>query len=453
MPSQMGDVNRREFLSLMAASLALAGVEGCTPAASLPEKIVPYVRAPEDMLPGNPLHFATAMSFAGYGIGLIVKSVEGRPVKIEGNPKHPASLGATDIFAQASLLDLYDPDRGQSVTRRGTISTFDSFVTALTAQLDKLRSAGGSGLRFLSSRITSPSEGALIDGVLRAFPNAAWHQYETVNDDNARAGARLAFGRYAETIYNFDRADVIVSLDSDFLYWGAARLRHIQQFAVRRVVQPGGTGMNRLYVFESTPTTTGMKADHRFAIRPGDIARLASALAARLGLRATETQGFDEQWVEPLVRDLESHRGSSIVIAGETQPPHVHALAHAINEKLGNTGRTIEYREPAEVRPTEHTDSLRQLVEAMKSGSVDTLIMMDVNPSYSAPADFEFSKNLAHVPLKVAFSLFYDETAAESDWHVPRNHFLETWGDVRAYDGSVSIIQPLIVPLYRTKSP
>src|SRR5262249_45541344 len=161
MPAQMGGVNRREFLSLMAASLALAGVEGCTPAASLPEKIVPYVQAPEDMLPGNPLHFATAMPFAGYGIGLIVKSVEGRPVKIEGNPKHPASLGATDIFAQASLLNLYDPDRAKSVTRRGAISTFDAFVSALTSQLDKSQSVGGAGLRFLSNRITSPSEGAL----------------------------------------------------------------------------------------------------------------------------------------------------------------------------------------------------------------------------------------------------------------------------------------------------
>ena len=452
MPAQMGGVNRRDFLSLMAASLALAGAAGCTPAATLPEKIVPYVQPPEEMLPGNPLHFATAMPFAGYGIGLIVKSVEGRPVKIEGNPRHPASLGATDVFSQASILNLYDPDRAKAITRRGAISTIDGFVSALSAQLDTLRLTDGTGLRFLSGKTTSLSESALIEAVLRVFPNAVWHQYEPVNDDNARAGARLAFGRYIDTIYNLDQADLILSLDADFLYWGPARLRHTQQFAARRVVSPGGSGMNRLYVFESTPTITGLKADHRIPLHPSDIARLAGALAARFGISGTGNREINEQWFDPMVRDLESHRGASVVIAGETQPPYVHALVHAINEKLGNTGRTIEYHQPAALRATEQTASLRELVDAMKSGHVDTLIMMDVNPAYSAPADFEFSTNLANVKFKASHSLYYDETAAECDWHVPRHHFLESWGDVSAYNGSVSIIQPLIVPLYGTMS-
>ena len=454
MPSQMGGVNRRDFLSLMAASLALAGASGCTPAATLPEKIVPYVEGPEELLPGKPLHFATAMPLGGYGIGLIVKSDQGRPIKVEGNPRHAASQGATDVFAQASVLDLYDPDRAKSITSRGAISTFNSFVAALSPRLDTLRSNGGAGLRFLSPRITSPSEAAMADAILRVFPQAAWHQYEPVNDDNARAGARIAFGRYVDTLYNFDGADIIVSFDSDFLYWGPARIRHIHDFAQRRVVQPEGSGrrMNRLYVFESAPTITGLKADHRIPMSPSQIGQLAATMASRLGVAGISKQDFGEQWFDPMMRDLESARGSSIVIAGESQPPHVHALVHAINEKLGNSGKTVDYHEPVEMRPMEQSASLRDLIQTMQSGQVDTLIMMDVNPSYAAPADLEFSKNLTKVKLRVSYSLYYDETAAESDWHVPKHHYLETWGDVRAYDGSVTIIQPLIVPLYESKS-
>ena len=455
MPSQMGGVvNRRDFLSLMTASLALAGVEGCTPAATLPEKIVPYVQQPEDILPGRSLHFATAIPFGGYGIGLIVKSDEGRPIKIEGNPRHTASLGATDAFIQASILDLYDPDRAKSITNRGALATLDGFVNAMSARLDQLTSTSGAGLRFLSGRITSPSESAMIDAILRQFPKAAWHQYEPVHDDNARAGQRIAFGRYVDTVYHFDRADVIVSLDSDFLTWGPARLRHIREFAARRVTPPNGSapGMNRLYMFESSPTITGAKADHRVSLGPAKVSRIASAMASRLGIAGTEKETFNEQWFEPLMRDIEAHRGSSIVIAGETQADWVHALAHAINEKLGNTGRTIEYIEPADMHPAEQTVSLRKLVQAMESGQVDTLIMMDVNPSYWAPHDLEFSKHLKNVKLRVSHTLYYDETAAECDWHIPKHHYLESWGDVRAYDGTVSIIQPLIVPLYRTRS-
>jgi molybdopterin-containing oxidoreductase family iron-sulfur binding subunit len=449
MPAQMGEVNRRDFLSLMAASLGLAGLEGCTPAATLPEKIVPYVQQPEDLLPGKPLHFATAMPFGGYGIGLIVKSEQGRPIKVEGNPKHPASLGATDAFAQASVLDLYDPDRAKSITTHGAIATFDGFVMALSVRLDQLKPAGGEGLRFLSGRITSPSEAAMIDTILQEFPKAVWHQAEPVHDDHARAGSRIAFGRYVDTLYHLDRAEVFVSLDSDFLSWGPARIRNIHDFAARRTSQPG---MNRLYVFESSPTVTGAKADHRVRFPPSKVAQLAAAIAGRLGVAGVEKESFGEQWFDPLMRDLESHRGAALVIVGETQPPYVHALVHAINEKLGNTGRIIEYTEALEMRPTEQTASFGELVEAMRSGQVDTLIITGANPSYWAPADLEFSKYLRTVKLRVSHSVYYDETAAECDWHVPKHHFLEAWGDIRAYDGSVSIIQPLIVPLYETKS-
>ncbi len=452
MPAEMPDVNRREFLSLMAASLALAGVSGCSPAAQLPERIVPYVQPPEEMLPGRPLYFATAMPFSGYGIGLLVKSNEGRPTKIDGNPRHPASLGSTDIFAQASILTLYDPDRAKSVRRHGAIATFDSLISVLSSEMEKWKTSGGAGLRFLSGTITSPSEIGLLQQILKAFPNARWYQYEPVNNDNARSGSRMAFGRYLDTAYRFDRADRIVSLDSDFLYWGPAHIRYSREFSARRASSPGQQTINRLYAFESSPGITGAKADHRIPMRPAEITRVAMAMASRLGISAGGNAAFSDYWFDPMMRDFESRRGSSIVIAGSTQPPIVHAIVHAMNENLGNTGKTVVYTEPAEAQPAEQTASLGELVQEMQSGAVDALVMLETNPAYSAPSNLGFSQNLSKVRLRISHSLYYDETAAAGDWHVPRHHFLETWGDVRAYDGTASIIQPLIVPLYQSKS-
>ena len=448
----MSDVNRRDFLSLMAASLALAGTAGCSPAAKLPERIVPYVRPPEEMLPGVPLYFATAMPFAGYGIGLLVKSNEGRPTKIEGNPRHPASLGSTDVFAQASILNLYDPDRAKSVTRHGAIATIDSFISALSGDLETWKSTGGAGLRFLTGTITSPSEGALLQDILKTFPNARWHQYEPINGDNPRAGARMAFGKYVDTVYRLDRADVIVSLDSDFLYWGPAHIRYAREFADRRAAAPNQK-TNRLYAFESSPGITGAKADHRIAMRHSEITRLSMAMASRLGIPAGgSATTFSEYWFDPMMRDIEARAGAGAVIAGPTQPPIVHAVVHAINEKLRNTGQTVVYTDPVEAQPAEQIASLRELVQEMQSGMVDTLVLLDTNPCYSAPSDLDFANSLSKVRRRISHSLYYDETAAACEWHIPRHHFLEAWGDVRAYDGTTSIIQPLIVPLYQTRS-
>jgi molybdopterin-containing oxidoreductase family iron-sulfur binding subunit len=436
----------------MAASLALAGAAGCTPAPTLPEKIVPYVRKPEDLLPGKPLHFATAMPFAGYGTGLIVTSDQGRPIKIEGNPRHPASLGATDVFIEASILSLYDPDRSKSIMYRGAISTLDSFVSVASDNIDRFKANGGAGLRLLSGTITSPSEGAMIQQILRQYPNARWHQYEPVNNDNARQGEQMAFGRFADTIYHFDKADVVLSLDSDFLYWGPAHLRYTREFSDRRVVSPGQQTMNRLYVFESVPTITGMKADHRIPLRPSEISRFAVALAASLSVAGVQAEGWKDPWFEPLVRDLQAHRGATIVIPGQSQPPHVHALAHAMNAQLGNVGQTVEYREPVELQAAVHSDSIRQLTQEMANGQVQMLVMWNVNPIYDAPAELKFADTLKKVPLSISHGLFYDETAAVVDWHVPAHHYLEAWGDLRSYDGTVSIVQPLIEPLYETRS-
>jgi len=420
------DLSRRDFLSLMAASMALAA--GCK--AEPPEKIVPYVRPPEELLPGTPLYFATAIPASGYAIGLIVESHEGRPIKVEGNPDHPASLGATDVFAQASLLTLYDPERAQTVTHTGQIATWDGFITDLMPKLDRFR-LNGEGLRILTETVTSPTFAALMNQVLAAYPGSRWHQYEPVNRDNARAASRMTFGRYVDIQYQFDKADLIVALDSDFLSTEPGKLRYAREFARRRKIAPGGTTMNRLYVAESMPTITGAMADHRFPMRSSDVRTFLSGA---------------------ILEALELNHGRSIVIAGESQPPEVHALVYETNQRLGNVGQTVFYSEPVEANPVEQMQSLRDLVDDMKGGRVDTLISIGGNPVYNTPADLEFSVHIGKVPLRAHHSLYYDETAALSQWHIPETYYLEGWGDARAYDGTTSIIQPLINPLYQSKS-
>jgi len=421
------ELNRRDFLSLMAASMALAGITGCK--ATPPEKIVPYVRPPEEVLPGVPLYFATAMPLSGYAMGLIVESREGRPIKAEGNPDHPASLGATDVFAQASLLTLYDPERAQTVTQTGQINTWDGFITDLRPKLERFR-VNGEGLRILTESVTSPTFADLMKQVLAAYPGARWHQYEPVNRDNARAGARMTFGRYVDVQYRFEKADVIASLDSDFLTTEPGKLRYAREFARRRKTSPGGTTMNRLFVAESMPTITGAMADHRFPMRSSDVRSFLSG---------------------SILEALERSRGRGIVIAGESQPPEVHSLVHEMNQRLGNVGQTVFYSEPVEVNPVEQIQSLRELIEDMKGGRVETLISIGGNPVYNTPADLEFSTHADKVQLRVHHSLYYDETAALSHWHIPETYYLEGWGDARAYDGTASIIQPLINPLYQSK--
>ena len=428
LPKWDDDLSRRDFLSLMAASMALAGVAGCK--AAPPEKIVPYVRPPEEILPGVPLYFATAMPLSGYAMGLIVESHEGRPIKVEGNPDHPASLGSTDVFAQASLLTLYDPERAQTVTQSGQINTWDGFITNLRPKLDRFR-LNGEGLRILTETVTSPTFADLMKQVLAAYPGSRWHQYEPVNRDNARAAARMTFGRYLDIQYQFEKAALIVSLDSDFLTTEPGKLRYAREFARRRKISPGGTTMNRLFVAESMPTITGAMADHRFRMRSSDVRSFLSG---------------------SILEALEQSRGKSIVIAGESQPPEVHALVHETNQRLGNVGQTVFYSEPVEANPLEQTQSLRELIEDMKSGRVDTLISIGGNPAYTTPADVDFSTHLDKVQLRVHHSLYYDETAALSHWHIPETYYLESWGDARAYDGTTSIIQPLINPLYQSKS-
>jgi len=447
-------VGRRDFLKLMGASLAFAGLTACTAAPS--EKIVPYVRAPEEIVPGKPLFFATAMPLGGYATGLLVESHMGRPTKIEGNAAHPASLGATDVFAQASILTLYDPDRSQVVINAGIVSTWNAFLSELDTRLESHRARQGAGLRVLTETVTSPTLAHQLRTLLKRLPSARWHQYEPIGRDAVRAGARLAFGEVVNTLYRVENAEVILALDADFLTSGPGAVRYAREFAAKRRVQDGNTTMNRLYAVESTPSLTGTMADHRLSVRAGEIESFARTVARGLGVDAGASAPPSEPphgaWIAALVRDLQQHRGSSLVVAGDHQPAAVHLLAHAMNRALGNVGRTIIYTDPVEANPVDQTASFAELVADMQAGGVETLIILGGNPVYAAPADLQFGEHLGKVAFRVHLNLYEDETSTLCHWHLPEAHFLESWSDARAYDGTVSIIQPLIAPLFGGRS-
>jgi molybdopterin-containing oxidoreductase family iron-sulfur binding subunit len=458
-PRQAGEwtdaISRRNFLKLMGASLALAGLSACSPVQS--EKIVPYVRSPEEIVPGKPLFFATAISLGGFAAGVLVESHMGRPTKIEGNPEHPASLGATDIFSQAAILALYDPDRSQVVSQAGLISTWEAFQAALTVELEAQRRSQGAGLRLLTETVTSPTLADQLEKLLAEFPQAKWHQYEPVGRDNLKAGAQLAFGEVVETQYHFEQANVILALDADFVGPGPGHLHYAREFMAKRRVREGQTSMNRLYAVESVPTLTGSVADHRLPLRAGQIQQFAQALAQELGLLedSNAQAGLDElqlRWVRIVAADLQQNQAASLVIAGPEQPPAVQALVHAINNALGNVGETVSYTNPVEANPVDQHQSLRELVDDMAAGQVDLLLLIGGNPVYDAPADFNFAANLDKVKFRVHLGLYEDETSFLCHWHLPQTHELETWSDGRAFDGTATVMQPLISPLYDGRS-
>ena len=446
-------VGRRGFLKLMGASLALAGVSACTRQPD--EMIVPYVRQPEELVPGTPLFFATAMPLGGAGVGLLVESHEGRPTKVEGNPDHPSSRGATDVFAQAAILDLYDPDRAQTITNLGEIRPFGAFVAAMRTVVSAQQAKQGAGLRILTETVSSPTLAAQLREILTRMPLAKWHQWEPAGRHNAREGSRLAFGAYLDAQYAVEKADVILTLDADFLCSGPGGLKHARAFASRRRIDGDASRLNRLYAVESTPTNTASKADHRLRLRASEIERFARALASQMGITgaaAAEPPEGSSIWMGALVTDLHAHRGRSLIVAGDAQPPAVHALAHVMNATLGNVGQTVVYTQAAEAQPTNQLAGLQELVGEMNAGRVDVLLIISGNPVYTAPADLKFAQALQKVTLRASLASHENETAALCHWNIPEAHFLEQWSDVRAEDGTASIIQPLIAPLYQGKS-
>jgi MoCo/4Fe-4S cofactor protein with predicted Tat translocation signal len=451
-PTDMGQdsLNRRDVLKIMAASAAMAGLSACT---KLPtEKIVPYVKAPEEIIPGKPLFYATSMSLQGVATGILVESHMGRPTKIEGNPDHPGSLGGTDVFLQASILDLYDPDRSQTPVFEGRISSWGAFAAAM-GNLKTQFAPKGTGVRILTDMVTSPTLGAQIRKLLEQFPGAKWHQYEPCGGDSAREGSRLAFGRPLNSVYRVDQAKVIVSLDSDFLVSGPGHVRYTREFSSRRSIEGPSSELNRLYTIESMPTSTGAMADHRLSLRASEIEDSARALAAMVGLSVSDVYAVGPskntmRWLSAVARDLQNNRGKSLVIAGEGQPAIAHAFAHAMNDALGNVGKTLYYTESLEVNPVNQRESLRELVGELNNRDVKLLLILGGNPVYDTPADLEFGNALLKANVRVHCSLYNDETSELCNWHVPAAHYLESWSDGRAYDGTIGIVQPLIAPLY-----
>ena len=440
-------LSRRNFVKVMGASLALAGLSGCV--MQPPEKIVPYVHADPDLIPGKPLYFATGMTLGGVTTGLLAKSYDGRPIKVEGNPEHPGSKGATDVLAQASLLDMYDPDRSQEVTYRGTPKTWPNFVTELRGKVNENRVDNGAGIRFLTETITSPTLIDQFKQLSAELPGARWHQYEPINNDNAMAGAKLAFGSPVHTVYKFDKADRVLLLDADI--FSDFNVGYIKDYSKKRAWSEENKDINRLYVVESSVSITGSKADHRLTVRPSAMPDVAKAIATALGVGgAAPTNNDNAAWINAMAKDLMAFKGRSVVVPGRGQSPVVHALAHAMNATLGNVGQTVVYTDPLSPNSDKlQIDQLRELVADIDAGKVKILVIIGGNPVYNTPVDLKLNEDrLNKVPLRVHLGEHYDETGELCHWHISAKHYLESWSDGRAYDGTASIKQPLISPLY-----
>ncbi len=449
----LSNVDRRSFLQLLGGSLAVAGATACWRPPE--EKIFPYTRAPEDVTPGVPRNYASAFTtLGGYATGVVVESYDARPIKIEGNELHPASGGATGPFEQAEIFRLYDPQRSRTLARKNVAQGWAGFLTSVSDLTARLQTDGGAKLRFLVGPNTSPTIADLRGRIQQKFPNAKFYAWSPVSNEAARQGAQTAFGQQLDAQYDLTNAQIILSLDSDFLYWDPERLRLASQFAHKRVPE---NGMNRLYVAESTFTVTGTNADHRLPVRSADVLNVARALAQALAGTAPElgqfggAQGLSDKaqkWVQAVAQDLANHRGRSVVMAGFRQPPAVHALVNAINAALGNVGQTVQFLQPVTTDVADGVGSLRQLVDEMNAGKVDTLVIDAWNPVYTAPADIDFAGALQKVPNSLYFHYFVDETAKVANWLVPAAHELESWGDTRAPNGTASLIQPLIAPMF-----
>jgi MoCo/4Fe-4S cofactor protein with predicted Tat translocation signal len=446
--SSLDGVDRRHFMKIMAASFALGGLglAGCR----RPEKyILPYGKSVEGVIPGLPLYFATSMPLRKSAIPLLAETHQGRPTKIEGNPTYAPHGGSASLLAQASVLDLYDPDRATAHTKGGAVLTAAQ-VDDLLANLSKTYAAGGgAGLAFLADESASPTRNRLVRALRRKFPNAIWAEYEPVADEAPVAAAQAAFGQNVKPLYRFAKAKRILSLDADFLSSEAGHLYYARDFANGRRVKRKEDPMNRLYVAESTLTITGSMADHRARIASSQMLAFAAAMANKT--TGTQTyaaiaQGidFNQQWIDACAADLIDHRGASLVVAGAHQPPAVHALAYQMNAALGNIGQTVDF---VAVEPASAT-SISDLAARIKSKAVKTLVVLDGNPVYNAPADLDWASLQKSVSDVIRCGYYVDETSAQAGTHLATTHYLESWGDARTADGTVVPVQPMILPLF-----
>lgn len=443
-------MDRRTFLKIMGASLVMSGLSGC--AAQPPtDPIIPYVRVPEMVVPGKPLFFTTATSLGGFGAGVLLETHEGRPTRVEGNPEHPASLGGANPFLLASILELYNPDRSTLVRQNRELRSWENFLGAFAAASPSFLADGGAGLRILTETVTSPTLASQLDALAGIYPNARWYQYEPISQDNVIAGSQLAFGEVVNSVYHFENARVVLSLDADFLTTSPGSLRYARDFMDQRRVREGAEmGMNRLYVVESALTNTGAIADHRLPLRASQVELFARTLAAALGVDAGPVPAatWDSGWLDALAENLKANAGASLIVAGAEQPPAVHALVHAMNAALNNIGSTVIYTPSVIANPVVQSGQLQELAAEMAAGTVQGLFIIGGNPAYTAPVDLAFADALMQVPFTVHLSMYLDETSTRCTWHLPQTHYIEEWSDVLAFDGSASIVQPPIGPLY-----
>ncbi len=455
---------RRKFMQVMGASFSLAGLAGCR---WQEDKIVPMTRRPDGVIPGTTTRYATAMELNGVAVGLHATSYDGRPIKVDGNPLHPETLGAAETYHQGSVLGVYDPDRSDAVTQKSgakrEITTFAAFDKAAKEEIKKLRANRGEGLRVLSERTSSPTLAALKDRWLAAFPLSKWVVFEPLASNGRAAGTALAFGKPHRVHYAFAEAQVILSLDADFTGSSfPAGLANARAFSKRRSPEQGE--MNRLYVVESSFTGTGSVADHRLALRSEQIKAVAAFLDAEISAKANalpeqgaaQTKPAAEflndakvaKYLGAVAKDLLANVGKSVVVAGLHQPAEVHALVERLNVLLGNVGRTVFYTEDAPESVASDVEALKALTDEVAAGRVQTLLVLGGNPAYDAPSDVAFGAAMDKVPFSVRLGLYEDETSQVATWHLPAAHYLESWGDARAYDGTVSIVQPLIAPIF-----
>jgi Fe-S-cluster-containing dehydrogenase component len=445
-PTLAAAPDRRSMLKLMAAGLALAGVSGCDDGAPGGD-LIPPVLPPKNAVSAGSNMFATASMRNGYGDGILVRHANGRPIKVEGNPRHPSSLGGTCPIGQAAILDFYNPDRSRNILRGGLPQPLSVLQTELAGRRSALAAAKGEGFRLLTGTITSPTMARQITALRTTYPAMRWHRWEPVSRDNIRAAAQRAYGQIVDIVPKLDAADLIVAIDSDLLDSAPGHLRFARDFAARR--NPARTDrISRLYAIEPTPSLTGVAADQRFIVGQGDMPRIVAGLAYAV-LRG-EHPGEAPPWVGMVANDIRAARGRVFVHAGPYQPAELHVLVHAMNEALGGRGATYTVTDPVEVDPIDNATSLRELMADMQAGRVTDLLIIDSDPVFTAPG---FAAPLGHVAFSLTLTVEPNATSRQTRWALPRRHAFEDWSDVRGHDGTVTIMQPQAQPLFGGISP
>ncbi|KAA3631320.1 MAG: 4Fe-4S dicluster domain-containing protein [Calditrichaeota bacterium] len=444
------DWSRRNFMTLMGASVAMAGIAGCR---RPKEKIVPYVKPPEEVIPGVARQYASTMPLGTSAYGIVVESHEGRPTKIEGNKMHPSSNGSSNALIQASILGLYDPDRSQKVLEKGKEKEFADFLTFWAEKYNVYRANNGDGLAVVSESFSSPTMARLKKAFEKVYPKAVWATYEPVSDANIFDGLKIATNKDVRPIYDYSKAKVILSIDSDFTQTESENINANAGFAAGRDLDDEHSEMNRLYMVESAFSSTGASADHRLVLKQKEIDRFVHALADKLGVVSANINLPDasQAWLDPLVEDLLANSGKSLVVAGRRMSAQIHALVCGINDVLKNNGNTVTYTNLTDVSVS-HISDLQVLTEKMKTGSVSTLLVLGGDPIYNAPSDLKFASAMKKVETVIHTGLYNDATGKHATWHIPASHYLEYWSDARSADGTVSVVQPLIAPLFDGKS-